>query len=423
MKKTFTLILLFFACFSSLLAQDSTYARNIIKELSSNTYFGRGYLKDGCNKAADFLQNEMKEIGLSNFNNNYFQEFSYPVNTFPENEILMIDGKKFQPSLDYIIKPDCRSIEGNFKLVRIPDKTILDSAKLCKLKPAQFKNKVVVFNTDIIKDYKYKSFVKSLIRSNFLNATAYILVRDYYPIYSASTQKNDFAIIEFTAASFPKNPKNIYLYIKSEEKILNTKNIIGYIPNDNKKTIAFTAHYDHLGGIGDSIFFPGAQDNSSGVAMCLDIARYYKTNKGNFRVIIILFSGEESGLLGSTYYTENPLFPLDKIDIVINLDMVGTGEKGITIVNAKDSTYKNEWDLFQKINNDGNLLPDIKARGISANSDHFPFNRQGNKAVFIYSRGEGTYYHHVNDKSETVSLSYYEEIFQLITKFADSYAR
>lgn len=419
MRKSLVLFLTFsFAL--TVQAQDSTYVRHIIKTLSSETYFGRGYTKQGVNLAADFLEKEMKSIGLKPLKDSYKQELSYPVNVFPGAYTLKIDDKLFYPSKDFILSPDCGKIEGEFQLVEISHKTLKDSAKLCNLNPKKFTNKFVVFHLHILDNRKYKSFIKKRISENFLHARGYIIVQDYYPIWSIRSTDKDFAVIRFQTDKFPSKAKSMYLNIDKESITANTSNIIGHYNANSDKTIVLSAHYDHLGGIGDSIYFPGAQDNASGVAACLDIARHHIKHELEYNLVVMLFTGEEAGLLGSTYYSLNPLFPLEDIDFLINLDMVGTGSKGITIVNAKDSTYQKELELFEGINEKEKLEIDIKARGISANSDHHPFNAQGVKGIFIYSRGGNTYYHNIEDKEETVTLSAYNEIFQLITKFAEA---
>ncbi|MEO7174707.1 MAG: M20/M25/M40 family metallo-hydrolase [Saprospiraceae bacterium] len=112
------------------------------------------------------------------------------------------------------------------------------------------------------------------------------------------------------------------------------KNVIGYLDNGAKKTIVVGAHYDHLGndGRGSSLegdahgkIHNGADDNASGTAGMLELARIFATNvtkeKTNF--LFIAFSAEEAGLIGSKYFTNNPTIPLESIHCMINMDMIG----------------------------------------------------------------------------------------------------
>jgi len=400
-------------------AQDTSYVRKIVKTLSADHYFGRGYTKQGVQLAADFLEQEMQQIGLKPFNDNYKQNLSYVVNVFPGAYNLSLDGEPYQAGIDFVISPDCGNIKGEFELYDMPLNILKDSAKLCNFKSKKTKNKIVILRLHELSERKHKQFIQEKVSDNFLKARGYILVQDVYPIWSISASKNEVAIIRFDKSKFPETAKDIALNVESKKKIVETSNLIGYIPGKTDKTIVFTAHYDHLGGIGDSIYFPGAHDNASGVAACLDIAKHYTKHPADYRIVIMLFTGEEVGLLGSTYYSLNPLFPLTEIDFLINLDMIGTGNDGITIVNAKDSTYQDVFTKFNEINSQDSLQINIRARGISPNSDHYPFNAQGVRGVFIYSLGGKTYYHNPQDTQRTVSLAAYHEIFTLITKFSD----
>ena len=179
----------------------------------------------------------------------------------------------------------------------------------------------------------------------------------------------------------------------------------------------FTAHYDHLGAIGQEHYFPGANDNASGTATVMDLARYFakKENQPKYSIAFMLFTGEEAGLLGSFYYAENPYFPLENIKLVVNLDMVGSGSKGITLVNSSKHTAV--YEKFVAINDGSQYLPEIRKRGPSANSDHHPFDEKGVPAIFIYSMGKETpYYHNHLDNATDFPFTKYNELFQLLVK-------
>lgn len=138
-------------------------------------------------------------------------------------------------------------------------------------------------------------------------------------------------------------------------------NIIGILDGNDKvlrnEAIVIGAHYDHLGRGGQGSLSTnstdihhGADDNASGTAAIIELARAFAKEKKNKRTIIfIAFSGEEDGLFGSKYYVSNPVFPLDKTVAMINLDMVGrlndnkltvggigTASEWKSIVNAKN---------------------------------------------------------------------------------------
>jgi len=139
--------------------------------------------------------------------------------------------------------------------------------------------------------------------------------------------------------------------------------------------IVFTAHYDHLGQMGDGTYFPGANDNASGTSMVLNFAKYFSEHPPKYSVAFICFSGEELGLLGSQYFVEHPQFALGKIKFLINLDIVGTGEEGIKVVNATE--FPKQFDQLVKLNDETRSVKVVSPRGKAANSDHYPFYEKG----------------------------------------------
>jgi hypothetical protein len=98
---------------------------------------------------------------------------------------------------------------------------------------------------------------------------------------------------------------------------------------------------------------------------------------------------------------------------------MGTGDDGLAMVNATDNlkTYQK----FSRINDDKGYLTKIKKRGRAANSDHHPFDEKGVKAIFFYTMGGSKAYHDIYDTADNLTLSKYNEVFQLITDFIAEY--
>jgi aminopeptidase YwaD len=170
--------------------------------------------------------------------------------------------------------------------------------------------------------------------------------------------------------------------------------------------------------MGRKVYFPGANENASGTAMVMDLARHYSLpeNRPAYSMVFMAFSGEEAGLLGSTYNAEHPLFPLAKIAFLVNLDMVGTGDEGITVVNA--TAFQSDFDDLETINDEKDYLPDVAPRGESCNSDHCPFYKKGVPSFFIYTRSKiYNEYHSVKDRAEDLPLNGYNGLFRLLVDF------
>jgi len=152
-----------------------------------------------------------------------------------------------------------------------------------------------------------------------------------------------------------------------------------------------------------------------GVSMLLELADYFKKNPQRYSIVLIAFGAEEAGLIGSKYFTENPLVPLSKIRFLINLDLMGTGDEGMMVVNG--TIFPKEFDQLTEINHQKVYLSTIKKRGKAANSDHFFFTEKGVPAFFFYTLGGIAAYHDVLDIPQTLPLTKFREVYRLITEY------
>lgn len=361
-------------------AQDLKYARKTLNTLTSKGFWGRGYTKNGMAKAADFIQSEFKSFGLQPMNGESFkQDFLFSVNTFPGKMELTIDGKKLRPGKDFIVQQSSVGVKAKAGLVQ--------------------KDSV-----------------------NFLAASSRILVTlEDKLTWSVSQKVEDYTQILVKKSSLNSIPEEIQVDIENQFiPDFRAANVAGFVKGTKKpdSVIVITAHYDHLGGMGKDTFFPGANDNGSGVSFLLSLAKYYSKNPPKYTIAFICFAGEEAGILGSKYFTENPLVPLEKIRFLINVDMVGTGETGATVVNA--TQYPKEFKLLNEINDSGKFLVKINPRGKAANSDHYFFTEKGVPAFFLYTQGGISAYHDVLDRFETLPFTVYENLFKLFVGFNKS---
>jgi aminopeptidase YwaD len=381
--KGITLIISFFIASTSW-AQDTTYARKIIKQLSSQKYLGRGYVNNGVNKAADYISKELKTIGLSKFGKSYSQYYTFPVNTFPGKISLTVDGKTLVPGKDYLIQPNAKTLKTGFQLFK------LDS---------------VTYGTS---DGRRETLVKVRIQKKLT--------------YTVATNTSDNVVIDILQTSVGSELQNMDVIFDNKFiQQFKSQNLIGYVKGKSvpDSFIVFTAHYDHLGAMGKDTYFPGANDNASGVSLLLDLAKYYQKNPGKYSVVFIFFSGEEAGLLGSKFFSENPLFPLSKIKFLTNLDLLGTGDDGIMVVNAY--VFKEQFEKLKNINETNSYVKQIKMRGKAANSDHYWFTEKGVPSFFIYTMGGIQAYHDIYDIEQTLPLTDYVDVFKLLRDFVSSF--
>lgn len=366
---------IFLFCAVNSFAQDSTYTRNIINTLTSKAFWGRGYTKDGMKKAADYIADTYQKIGLSPIGETYKQTFTFPVNTFPGKMMVSINGKKLIPGEDFIVNNESPGIKQKANL------TPIDSL-------------------------------------NYQATPSLIISLKDKLTWSVATEVGDVTTIQLSKKRLTSVPKEISVDIENKF-IPNFKaaNICGLVKGTRypDSLLIITAHYDHLGGMGAATYFPGANDNAAGVATLLSLAKYYTANPQPYSIGFICFAGEEAGLLGSRYFVENPLVSLGNIKFLINLDLVGTGAAGMTVVNA--AVYPKAFAMLNAINNKNHYISKINSRGKAANSDHYFFTEKGVPAFFIYTQGGPSAYHDIFDKPDTLPLTKYKDLFKLIISF------
>ena len=174
-------------------------------------------------------------------------------------------------------------------------------------------------------------------------------------------------------------------------------NVMAMVPGTHRpdSLLVFCAHYDHLGEMGKEAVFVGANDNASGTALLLAWAKKATQDPLPYTCVFLFFAAEEAGLLGSEYFVNHPLIPLDKIRFLVNLDLMGNGEEGMTVVNATE--HASEFTLLQQLNEQQGLIPKIYSRGKAKNSDHYYFTEKGVPAFFWYTMGARKAYHDVAD--------------------------
>lgn len=404
---------------STLFSQDIDYARDVIDTLTSSYFSGRGAVNGGEKKAADYIAKQFKYKGLKLFKNSFFQEFTYPINTFPGKMDVSFDNTRLIPGKDYLVDASSGKVSGTYNLVWYNKGNIPSKKQLKKLASRNFyDNKFIVIDSEGVEK---ENEVFKLLKLNIFSAAGIILIENGKLTKHLSSTFNDFGILRVKRESISRDFRTITLSI--DQKFIRnyqSQNVIGYLEGTEypDSLIVLSAHYDHLGAMGNEVYFPGANDNASGVAMLLNLAEYYTRKEPPTKTLVfIVFGAEEAGILGSKYFVENPTFSLEKIKFEINLDVIGTGEDGIMVVNG--AVHSKEFNMLQAINGKYNYMPAVKKRGKAANSDHYWFSEKGIPAFFIYALGGIQVYHDVYDISKTLPLTKFEDCFRLIRDFID----
>jgi aminopeptidase YwaD len=423
---------------------DLARARRTISTLASPKMHGRGYVKGGEHIAAAYLRSRLKGLGLQPLAPDYTQPFTLDVNTFPGDAALRVsygmfgdfalagNRKQLQPGVHFILSPNSgagRTTPGG-RILRPDTSAFTDLAAQQSLLheirslrtgnhyvgslllPSRYVQRLSVLPVSLqqaIDSLEVRvTLVSKLTASLAMTQSSQIrveLLESWYREFGLNTGMN--------TATFSVDAELKHAYP--------TQNLAAIVRGSTQPDsfLVVTAHYDHLGMMGKDVYFPGANDNASGVALLLELASHYARpeNRPAYSVVFLLFGAEEAGLIGSSYFVAHPLVPLPSIKFLVNLDLLGTGEEGATVVNGK--VYEAAYQRLTALNDAHHFLPRLTARGRAANSDHFPFSEAGVPAFFLYTRGGSQAYHDINDQPNALSLVGFAGAFGLVRDFLD----
>jgi hypothetical protein len=471
-------------------------AKKHLSVLASDEYEGRETGKAGQKKAAKYIAEDFKSIGLKpTKDNNYFQKFPLTLST-PDSVKLKVKGKKYANINDFYVLPYGKDLKLESKEILFLGYGISDSL-YSDYKNADVKNKIVlvlggepitddsvsfITGTKELSEWATNYRMKAdLARKN--GASALIVISTNYegnlkfvkrfldspsmklakekttekdpekkderrkiPQVGVSTKTaNDILAsenktvdelkkkIRTTKKSFSFEMKTSFeLEISAKEDTLSSENVLGMIEGTEFKdeVIFVTGHYDHL-GVHDGKVYNGADDDGSGTTGVLEIANaFMKAKEVGFApkrtMVFMTVAGEEKGLLGSSYYTDHPIFPIANTVCDLNIDMIGR----IDDDHKKDSAYvyligsdKISTELH-KINENANATytklkleykyndPNDPNR-FYYRSDHYNFAKKGVPIIF-YFNGVHDDYHQPTDKVAKINFDLLAKRAQLV---------
>ncbi len=406
-------------------AQNRETAQLIMEDLCSDGFSGRGYINKGDSLAAAYISDKFSEIGLSKMGASYNLPFQLDINTILKS-VISFGDKKLKPGYDYLVSPGSPTIKGTYKVFYVSPRLLASPKVAKKVKKAIRKGYLPVIS---VYDGKNELISNNVANIKKCNEGSMLVFLKKNLTWSVATKQDKAAEIWLLESSFSSvfdqywgvsRPYEPEISVDVEAELIKnyqSQNVLGFVPGTTNPDsfIIFCGHYDHLGKMGEAIFY-GANDNASGIAILIDMASYFKNNPQQYSIIFVAFGGEEAGLLGSLNYVKRPAISLAKTKFVFNMDLMGSGEKGATIVNG--SVFKDDFDKLVKINTENDYLPAVYSRGKAANSDHYFFTEAGIPSFFIYLMGEYSHYHVPADNMENLQLGpYYDKSFLLIRDF------
>lgn len=445
-------------------------ARDLSKKLriiASDEMEGRETGKMGQKVAMQYLINEFRNYGVGDqLMINYKQ--SFPLVEQENSGIkLSIDGEDFELNNDFIFSPSVYGNKSwnseivfvgygesdNYKELEVKDKAVFiwngergkndpDSNLTLKesIEIARKKGATVIFTynknlEESIEKYRhYYEKPKTMLVDDMENGKA--------PVINLTTNATE-VLLKAGRTKLKKINKNgvekvkpfnvpFKLDVDKPTTELTGENVIAYIEGTDLKDelVIITAHYDHIGKK-DTVIYNGADDDGTGTASLLEIAQAFtKAAREGHRprrsVLIMPVSGEEKGLLGSKYYTNHPIFPLEKTVANLNIDMIGRydesherGDKYVYLIGS-DKLSSDLHNLSEEVNNtytklelDYTFNDENDPNRFYYRSDHYNFAKNNIPVIFYFS-GVHEDYHQPTDTFEKIDFRKTERIARLV---------
>ncbi|RYF86713.1 MAG: M28 family peptidase [Chitinophagaceae bacterium] len=405
---------------------NETLAANLkshVAYLASDKLEGRRTGTEGEKLAADYISNALAAIGLQPKGTaGFYQPFSIAegkemaaATTLSVNGIALQAGKDFFP-LVYSANGEVDAL-ASVALMESGEPWFFDLSETLVKNNSNphfdVNDAIVAKATDVA-----RKGAKALIIYNSSSADDGVSFkgREASPVLSIPV-----IYVSKEAAKKYFSDASALLKIKAKTEIAEKKrsgtNVVGYIDNGAANTVVLGAHFDHLGygedhnsryTGSDQQIHNGADDNASGTAALIELARLVKSsNLKNNNYLFIAFSGEELGLYGSKYFTQNPTIDLSSVNYMINMDMVGRLiDSAKTITVGGYGTSPTWGDLYNRSGNNG-LYDAATYRFDSSGtgpSDHTSFYLK-NIPVLFYFTGLHTDYHKPTDDADKLNYT------------------
>lgn len=436
------LLLLIFFCYRAnpqkLKKADKTTLTNLqthIHYLAEDKLEGRRAGTPGERLAMNYIADQFKQIGLQpKGTDGYFQSFDINEGKqIKEGTRLIINGKELMPERDYF--PFVYS--PNISIQALPAIAVQESDM-----PWFIDLKEIVEENATSPHFDLKEYIhQQAVELKKRGATALVF-------YNTSARDDDLKFDGKDKSEITKIPViyvtklsakkyfsdasasvDIKLKIDISEKKRTGHNVIGYIDNDAAETIILGAHFDHLGYGEDGnsmlrtseyLIHNGADDNASGTAAVIELARLLKISKlKNNNYLVIAFSGEELGLFGSKYFVENPTINLGNVNYMVNMDMVGRLNDSTKVLTIGGYGTSPEWSsLISTADKKSPFVIKIDSSGTGP-SDHTSFYRKEIPVLFFFT-GLHPDYHRPTDDFDKINyigeLAVVNYIYSVIEK-------
>lgn len=437
----------------------------VVRYLSSKELAGRLSGSDGYNKAASFMANEFAYLDLKPIGDNkYFQNLNVEYNEIlAPAKLNLIENnqvkKEYRLGKDYVFRgftgsghitapltfvgygitntklnyDEYAGIDVKGKIViafkysprwRIEDKYHLGDLSLReKISNAYEHGAVAIMFVSFPNDAKPQEPILSILdgegeqNESFPSMHIDIPVADEFLSGSGYTLKDLQTRIDSTRKPFsiPLTTTAEILATAKYYEEMETMNVVGLQEGSDPKLkdeyLVIGAHLDHVGSQAGEIYAPGANDNASGSAAVLEMARTFANTKIKPKrsIIFVLFASEEIGLEGAKHFAENSPIPVEKITAMINLDCVGYGDS-IQVGNGKSAP--NLWQIAKA--NDSVYTKQMTTNTwLGGGADATPFHQKGIPCAYFVTTNSYKHLHCITDTAETLNKDLFEKVVRL----------
>lgn len=416
-----------------------------VRELSSEKYWGRNEYEQGEKRAGLYLAESFVRItGESGFATEpEFQPFEFRLNLMWGDAKFAVDGKPFEFATEFSYREFSSTFHGTMPIIYALEEEIYNREtfrQTIEALPGAEKSFVVLdFNLfsklwsgilpqlhpgDDLQLYDgetYEEFLKGLkvggVIFRYSDNISYGKARSGYQVgFPVVCVKSDFPLDAKEATA------DIDVQMQSDHQ---SDNICAWIKGTDAPEgelygeegyYVILAHYDHHGLQGAGNYYAGANDNASGSAALLALADYFVKNRPSHSILFLWVGAEESNLLGSKYYVLNPLYPLDKIRMLLNLDMIGDTADLLSCCSTAPAD--DELEKIRKRAVESGAFNSTKKVKLNDNSDHYYFSFRDVPALYFETTGENiVYYHTPFDTYEHFSTEGFEHLMPILLEW------
>ena len=400
---------------------DQAVVKNLqshISYLASDKLEGRRAGTNGEKLASEYISQKFQEIGLQpKGGDGFFQPFE------------IYDGKQINKATHFIVNDNTLSVEKDFFPFPFSQNLSIEALPAIAVQEADmpwfYDLKETLEENKNNPHFDLNEFIRNNAKKAKSRGAAAVILYNTSAIDDKlkfdpkdRSDKLDIPVIYvFKEASKkyfsdPAATLDIKIKIDVGEKKRTGRNVVGYLDNGAPKTVVLGAHYDHLGygedgnsmlRTGEKNIHNGADDNASGTAALIELARILKnTKQKSNNYLFIAFSAEELGLNGSKFFTENPTVDFTKVSYMINMDMVGRLNDSSQVVTIGGFGTSPQWSsLINPADKKNPFTIRIDSSGTGP-SDHTSFYRKDIPVLFFFT-GLHTDYHKPTDDIDKIN--------------------